>query len=169
MAPTNTVEISSADISGNVATTIQARAPLVEIGGTSNTNLICTRRSTTNLPSIVGLAFLRCHQVAVDYPNRRISLRKIRDIARNDHNLSGMGLKWQRGVAVVATIEKGGPASKAGLEKGDEILRIDDEPIWKIPKKNLYGLFQVETNRMDLMCLRGTKTFKVTLKLNRKL
>ncbi len=77
--------------------------------------------------SILGLSFLSRHEVIFDFPNKKMYLREARDFRRRDErDMSGLHLAWQQSKVVVESVQKGGPAHRAGIQAGDVVETIDN-------------------------------------------
>jgi hypothetical protein len=167
--PENSVSFKSANFEGKVSESIQARLPLIKIGSESYTNLICDRLVNTNLPSQLGLDFLRDHRVTIDYPHDRVNF--VRTRARVARGVTaGMGIKWIRGSAVIFHIHPDGAAQLAGLQEGDEILRIRGQQIGDIKRKQVYELLRGnEGDVVKVFVMRGDEPMTVQLRLKKEL
>jgi hypothetical protein len=129
----DSTEYQFADFQGKITDTIEAILPSIQIGSVTYTNLLCSRLTNTNLPSLLGLVFLRQHQVLIDYPDEIVQLRRIGQYKSKGHSNLGFALKWVRGSAIVLHVEKDGAADDAGLKVGDEITRVNGKMMWDLP------------------------------------
>jgi hypothetical protein len=148
--------LTSADMEGKLARSEQARLPLLKIGAESYTNLVCDRLVNTNMPSQVGLSFLQDHRVTIDYPDDRVSLVRVRNTAASHGSMTGLGVKWIRGSAIVIYVGPNSAAREAGIQEGDDITRINGKTVWEYKRSEIYDLMEGnEGDVVELVILRG--------------
>lgn len=129
---------------------------------------------------IEGIGFAIPIEDAVEYAKLIISGEKIKraylGISMIDLTVSNQYLKQQgitidesvtSGVVVVST-EKDGPSAKAGLEKGDVVVKIGKYDVTSVAELRYYLYKYKPKDTIEIKAIRGktNKTFKVTLGAN---
>lgn len=129
---------------------------------------------------IEGIGFAIPIEDAVEYAKLIISGEKIQraylGISMIDLTVSNQYLKQQgitidesvtSGVVVVST-EKDGPSAKAGLEKGDVVVKIGKYDVTSVAELRYYLYKYKPKDTIEIKAIRGktNKTFKVTLGAN---
>lgn len=85
----------------------------------------------------IGNRVLERFRVTFDYERRTVTLEPGRRYGDRDHlTRSGVLLTRVGGVVRVGSVLKASPAERAGLQEGDEVVSIDDQPIaaWDLPR-----------------------------------
>jgi len=78
----------------------------------------------------MGMRFLKRHQFILDFPNKRLYLRKEINFSVIDHeDKSGIKIINDNGQIVIGLVDIRGPAAVVGLKKGDVIKSINKKPI----------------------------------------
>lgn len=164
--PEKTKMLKSANFQGKIAESVQTRLPALRIGSQIYTNLLCNRQANTNIPSQLGLDFLRDHRVIIDYPNERIQLHRVRLDWQDSSSMTGLGVKWVRGSAIISEIYPGSAGENAGLKPGDEILRINGKRVWELKRSEAYAItHNHEGDKVELSIMRGSQTMKIQIVL----
>ena len=129
---------------------------------------------------IEGIGFAIPIEDAVEYAKLIISGEKIQraylGISMIDLTVSNQYLRQQgitidesvtSGVVVVST-EKDGPSAKAGLEKGDVVVKIGEYDVTSVAELRYYLYKYKPKDTIEIKVIRGkaNKTFKVTLGAN---
>ena len=79
--------------------------------------------------SMIGLGMLSRHVVTLDFPGRRMHLRRgLRFGVPDQQDLSGLHLLFRDGQIVVDSVDAGSQAERQGLRAGDQILTADNVP-----------------------------------------
>jgi hypothetical protein len=136
-----------------------------------------SRRSlTANDPHLVGEiggGMLRRFAVTLDFPRQQVILNSNSDFHAYDEadmsgvsiTASGPGLKRFE----VTDVKSGTPGAAAGIQKGDVITGIDDEPAADLSLVEIRTLFRQITHPYKLLLDRNGQTVTVILKLHRLL
>jgi predicted aspartyl protease len=78
----------------------------------------------------IGLRFLKRHRSILDFPNKRLYLRKgLYSFVLDREDKSGIKIINDNGKIIIELIDKRGPAVVAGLKKGDVIKSINRMPV----------------------------------------
>ena len=78
----------------------------------------------------IGLRFLKRHRSILDFPNKRLYLRKgLYSFILDREDKSGIKIINDNGKIIIELIDKRGPAVVAGLKKGDVIKSINRMPV----------------------------------------
>ncbi len=97
----------------------------LRIGGFSVHSPIFSQSSGPT-PNVLGLGFWSRFAVTFDFPERKVYLRKSANFDRPDRwNATGLHL-WKRGDSIeVAAVDPDSPAVRAGLKKGDLLVKLN--------------------------------------------
>ncbi|MBO3462224.1 aspartyl protease family protein [Dyadobacter bucti] len=120
----------------------------------------------------IGCELLRRFKVTMNYQERYMVLKPIRSRLREkfEHDMSGMEIRAEgRDLHsyFVNHIQEDSPASKAGLEEGDQLLFIDDNAASDLNVSDIYKLMQRgDGKNIDLLVKRKGEIFftQITLK-----
>jgi predicted aspartyl protease len=77
----------------------------------------------------IGLRFLKRHRSVLDFPNKRLYLRKGLYSILDREDKSGIKIINDNGKIIIELFDKRGPAAVAGLKKGDVIKSINRMPV----------------------------------------
>ena len=77
----------------------------------------------------IGLRFLKRHRSILDFPNKRLYLRKGLYSILDREDKSGIKIINDNGKIIIELIDKRGPAAVADLKKGDIIKSINRMPV----------------------------------------
>lgn len=78
----------------------------------------------------IGGGVLRRFNIVYDYPHRTLYVWKSSSFALPDgYDRAGLWIAQRDDRAYIASVLPGGPAAKAGLQQGDEILTINGKPV----------------------------------------
>jgi len=121
----------------------------------------------------IGGGILRHFTVVFDYPRRRMILEGNANFREDDvGDMSGIsvlaggpGLKRFE----VAAVRRGGPGASAGVQPGDIIAGIDDEPAADLSLAEVRAVFREPGRQHKLLLERHGQTITVTLRLRRLL
>ncbi|HUS48071.1 MAG TPA: PDZ domain-containing protein [Phycisphaerae bacterium] len=141
-----------AEVMGRVVRSKESRFPSLSVGTIRHQGLILDRDESR---SCLGLNFLVRHEVVMDFPNRKMYLRKgkLFDLPCPGGR-SGLHVTVREGRLAVLDVEKESPAGRAGLRAGDILLRMDGQ-------RPLIGGVSVTSNRL------GEPGRKVTVTVRR--
>lgn len=79
--------------------------------------------------SMIGLGMLSRHVVTLDFPGRRMHLRRgLRFGVPDQQDLSGLHLLFMDGQIVIDSVDAGSEAERQGLTAGDQIITVDNVP-----------------------------------------
>lgn len=147
--------------------TIKGRLPSLSLGGHVYRDLLFLKGTKTTL----GLGFLSRHCVTLDFPNRRMYLRKGKLFERSDESdMSGLSLLRIAGRTVVYAVEEGASSEEAGIKAKDVVLsvngaRADDLDMSKIRRILRSG----DGKQIKMTIKRGEKVLDVSFRLKRRL
>lgn len=129
---------------------------------------------------IEGIGFSIPIEDAMEYAKLIISGEKIQraylgismiDLTASSQYLRGQGITIDdsitSGVVVVST-EKNGPSAKAGIEKGDVVVKVGEYDVTSVAELRYYLYKYKPKDTVEIKVIRGktNKTFKVTLGAN---
>lgn len=128
------IEIFGGEIEGGngvVKTPVNIlKANTFEIGDAvkyTNKPVVYTKLSNENL---IGNPIIRDFIVTLNFKDNELYLSNISETKTIDGwNSFGLNIEYKRNKLVVTTIFSGLPAQKAGLNVGDEIIAIDQQPV----------------------------------------
>jgi len=121
--------------------------------------------------SYLGLLFLSRHIVTLDFPNKRIYLRKGKEFKRGDEtDMSGLHLLRISNQTVVYSVDEDSPAQKAGIMPKDIILKVDDKDANTYNIYDLRRLLMSEDKRNITMTIKhGDDVKDVSFLLKKKI
>ncbi len=107
--------------------TRRVRVNHFNVGSLKYSNLLMQE----SLQNAIGMGLLKRHVSVLDFPNRRVYLRKgLYSLILDREDKSGIKLINDNGKIVIYLIDKRGPAAVAGLKKGDVINSINRMPVY---------------------------------------
>ncbi len=156
----------------------------------------------------IGTGVLKRFKVWIDYPNKRIMLKKNSSFSDHfNYNMTGIELVYNGKVLVkeesrsfsdgleksseynrpshfintitnyvfkfkpsfkINNVVKGSPADKAGVMKGDILLKINGKPVYNYKLDGIISIFQEKENKtIRLRVLRDNKTLTLEFKLKK--
>jgi hypothetical protein len=146
----------------------------IEIGGYRLAGPIAAfvppeQSSHTFHEAMVGMEVFRRFNLVFDYPHHRLFLEPNSHFAEPfEYNMSGMGLGKADGDTLrIDSIHPGSPASQAGLEIGDKVVKINDRPAGSYDTWELRPLLSQNGETVRLVIVRGSREKSVSLKLRR--
>jgi hypothetical protein len=121
----------------------------------------------------IGAGMLRRYIMVFDYPHQQIIFNPNSEIRSDEQeDMSGIaiiakgpGLKTFE----VAQVRKGTPGADAGIQKGDVIAGIDQDPAADLSLEDIRDLFRQPGHPYKLTIERNGKTLTLTMKLRRLL
>lgn len=119
----------------------------------------------------IGGGFLRRFTVIFDFPHQRLILDanlQINKFAEEDMSglsivAKGAGLKTFE----VVQVQPGTPGANAGVQSGDIISGIDDEPAADLTLLSIRDLFRQVGHKYKLLIERGGKTMEINFQMRR--
>ncbi len=166
--PPKTATIMGEDGFGNEFTSTCARLASLQIGDAVFTNLFCSRNLGTNLPSSIGLDFLRRHRVFMDFPNSQLTVERPSGLEKDDFNMTGIHVRWGKdGLPFVKWVESKSSGEEAGVRKEDRILKLDGKGVWRMRPQTIFDLMRKGDGQvLELEIQRNGKsqTIRVTLR-----
>ena len=126
---------------------------------------------------IEGIGFAIPIEDALDYANKIVKGIEIKraylgismgDLSTSGYNLRRSGITIDSSITsgvVVFDVASGGPSDKAGIQKGDVIVKIGETDIKNVAELRYYLYKNNPNDKVEITASRGTtsKTFKVTL------
>ncbi len=124
-------------------------------------------RVARHLENSVGLNWLSRFQVSLDFPNRRIMLRKgSRFDEPFSRATSGMAVVDVDGRKIVVEVRPGSPASSAGVQRGDELIVVGNKRAVQMDMFTVGKTLTANVGQtVDLTIARGSRTFSVSIRL----
>ncbi|MFN9718792.1 MAG: aspartyl protease family protein [Planctomycetota bacterium] len=118
----------------------------------------------------IGLGILRHLNLAIDFPNQRLLVGKPPQdkIDRFPLNATGMLASFgQNEQLMVRAIRPDSPATKAGIEVGDEVVMIEGKDVEKLSFDDVTELFAQDGKTIQIQLRRGmdVRTVELALKL----
>ncbi len=137
------------------------------IGSFEYQNLIFGESSESH----IGLEFLNRHTVIMDFPNKKLYLKKGEQFDRKDESgMSGLALLLNSGTLTVHSISRSSPAEKAGVQAGDIIIQIDGREANSYNMKQLKQLFRSGNGcKIKLQIERGGELKEITIVLEKEI
>ncbi len=118
----------------------------------------------------LGGEFLKRFDLIIDYPNHRISIRRNSNF-RNDFSYNMTGIEIiapYPGLPVffISEIRENSPADQAGLQTGDQLLRLNRTDISRYTMNEIYQIFQRKHGkRIRITVLREGEKIKAKIVL----
>jgi len=121
----------------------------------------------------IGGGMLRRYTVVFDFPHQQIIFTPASRFRLYDQeDKSGLTLV-AKGADLkrfeVAQVQPGSPAAEAGIQKGDVIAGIDNEPGADMTLASVRDLFRQIPHKYKLLIERNDKTFEVTLQMRHRI
>lgn len=121
----------------------------------------------------IGGGVLRRFTVVLDFPHQQMIFTPTSRFRLYDQeDKSGLALV-ARGADLkrfeVEQVQPGSPAAEAGIQKGDVIAGIDDEPGADMTLASVRELFRQMPHKYKLLIERNEKTFEVTLQMRHRI
>ena len=121
----------------------------------------------------IGGGMLRRYTVVFDFPHQQIIFTPASRFRLYDQeDKSGLTLV-AKGADLkrfeVAQVQPGSPAAEAGIQKGDVIAGIDNEPGADMTLASVRELFRQIPHKYKLLIERNDKTFEVTLQMRHRI
>ena len=147
-----------------VVTRDKGRLRSLRIGDLEYQGLIFSEGNGNNL----GLRFLRRHSVIFDLPHDKIYLRPAAAAFgdRDMDDMSGLRLISIEGRSLVYTVQPGGPADRAGVQRGDEVISVDGRAMSELSLGDLRTILRSEPGRqVSLQVIRDSQALSFTFNL----
>ena len=143
------------------------RVEKFSIGTFRYNDLIFDESSESN----IGLEFLNRHTVIMDFPNKKLYLKKGEQFDRKDESgMSGFSLILNSGILTVYSIYESSPAEKAGVMVGDIIVQIEGKKADSYNMKQLKQLFRSgDGKQIKLTIQRDGELKEITITLKREI
>jgi len=97
----------------------------LELGGGHHRDAVCTLLVGGGNCSAGGCDFWKQYRVTFDFPGKRIYLRKRENIAPDEASMTGLAFTRYAQSKLVRFVFADSPAAKAGILKGDRLVRLD--------------------------------------------
>ncbi|PCE25928.1 hypothetical protein BWP39_15475 [Paraburkholderia acidicola] len=125
---------------GGSGTTKLGRIPHLTIGSTTFDDVIGMFTSfdrglntDSEFAADMGTALLKSSVLTFDYPSHRLWLTRLDvpvDSENQVYNRAGFGIEYANGnVATVSYVSPDSPATEVGLQQGDRVIKIDEQPV----------------------------------------
>jgi hypothetical protein len=115
------------------------------------------------LTGVLGLGYLSRYVITFDFPDRTMYLVKGKRFSTaEDRRRIGVALYRRNGKTLVGSVDPGSPADRGGVHRGDELLKVGDEPVERL---SLFVLHRVlsRNRRVQLALRRGTRELHVRI------
>ena len=126
---------------------------------------------------VEGIGFAIPIEDALEYANKIVNHIEIKraylgismgDISTSAFNLMRAGISIDKSITsgvIVFDVSSGGPCEKAGIKKGDVVVKIGNTDVNNVAELRYYLYKNNPNDTVDVTVMRGTttKTFKVTL------
>jgi outer membrane lipoprotein-sorting protein/predicted aspartyl protease len=147
--------------------TREIRVDSLTISNLEYRNLIFGESNYDNL----GLEFLDRHTVIMDFPNKKMYLKKGEQFNRKDESgMSGFSLILNSGILTVYSTYKLSPAEKAGIKAGDKIVQIEGKDANNYNMKQLKQLFRSgDRRKINLQIERDGELKEIVITLKREI
>lgn len=120
------VAIDTTTSLSGIAKVRRIRVKEIKIGAYTYKNVVMME----SLQNALGSGFLKRHRVIIDFPNKEFYFKKELNVFQPDReDKSGLKLISHNEKIVVALVDERGPAAKAGLIKGDVIVRFNESDV----------------------------------------
>ena len=124
-----------------------------------------------NAAGVIGAGMLRRFIVTFDFPHHQLFLEPNVHFGETDQeDKSGLGVVAKGSVLKtfeVSQVLPGSPGAEAGIQKGDVIAGIDQDPSADLSLSAVRNLFRQVGHKYKLLLERDGKTFEVTLQMRR--
>jgi PDZ domain len=127
--------------------------------------------SDPNLAGTIGAGFLRRFTVVFDLPHQRMILEPNLDFNKfAEEDMSGLSI-IAKGTNLrtfeIVRVQPGSPGAAAGIQEGDIIAGIDEEPAADITLNAVRELFRQVGHKYKLVIERNGKTQEVVIEMKR--
>ncbi len=127
--------------------------------------------SSKNIGGFIGSEILRRFKITFDYSRQRMTLEPNAYFGQPfEYDMTGIRLIAEgpdfRSFKVHRIIAAS-PAFKAGLQEGDLIVAINDQPTAKLTLEEVQQMFRLDGRSYRLSIKRGNKVFQTKIKLMR--
>ena len=115
-----------------------------------------------SLQNALGLGFLKRHRVVLDFPNKKLYLKKgIGAFTYDREDKSGLKLINDNEKLLIALVDERSPAASAGLQRGDVITAINNQRISGSDLSRIRELLRGDDGQDIIVTIsRGEKTFE---------
>jgi membrane-associated protease RseP (regulator of RpoE activity) len=154
------------------------RLRFFKIAGSAAENTIAELSSSSmagdgKLAGVIGGGLLERFNLVLDYPHKQITFNANTNLKNYDEEdksgialiATGPGLKTLE----IAHVTPKSPAAQAGIQAGDILAGIDDEPAADISLASAREMFRDVGHEYKLLIQRGDKTNEVTIQMERML
>jgi membrane-associated protease RseP (regulator of RpoE activity) len=129
--------------------------------------------SEGKIAGIIGAAMLSRFTVVFDYPHQQIFLTpNARFNSDDQEDKSGISVVAEGNslrVFRVVDVNPGSPGAKAGVQKGDVIAGIDDEPAADLTLSEIRSLFRQVGHKYNLAIERNGQAKQINVEMKRQL
>ncbi len=148
---------------------VTSRIDTFRIGALRYRNLLVDRKETSG--NLIGLKFLARHSVLLDFPKRKMYLKKGKNFDKvNEEDMSGLHLLRIKKQVVVYSVDRDSPAEKAGIRGNDVILTVGDR---KAVGFGMWGLRRLlksgDGKEIKMTLKRGAEEKPVRFKLKKRI
>ena len=145
----------------------EGRIPKCEFGGEFYRDLILGEDSVNRM----GLGFLALHLVTLDFPIGTMYLkRRAGDFPKDESKMSGLSVLRKVDTTFVYSVEKDGPADRAGIQPNDVILKVNDHAANALELWELRNMLQSgDGKEVRLTIERNGEKIQIPVTLKRKI
>ena len=144
-------------------TELLARVPSLTVGPYEHKGLVFTSSPTL---ALLGCGYLLRYNTTVDFPAKRLYLARSRHFEHPDEILiCGFHISHSGGNVVIDSVDKGGPAERAGIVAGDVLLGVDGKNTTTMDISEINALLRQADKRLAVIICRGKKIYQVSILL----
>jgi S1-C subfamily serine protease len=124
----------------------------------------------SDIAGIIGAEILHHFRVTLDYPHDRLILDQFEQPSVPEADMSGITWESQppdHNELTVVRVQDNSPAAEAGMEVGDVLVSLNDQPAAEIRQWQLTEALKRPGDEVKLVVRRGDKEFVVRIVLRR--
>ncbi|MCG8331590.1 MAG: aspartyl protease family protein [Chitinophagales bacterium] len=154
----------------------ETRIPGVALAGFEFENVPATLSTATKGPKasdqylgIIGNYIMNRFKITFDYSNRKMYLEP-NDAYRSDFQVNCSGIQYHHYTTanngfLITRVEEHSPAAKAGIKKGDELMKVNGKHVRKYGHNELLSLLSTDGKRVTLEWLSEGKVSRARITL----
>jgi hypothetical protein len=159
----------ASDAGGEVRSVARARVKAVTVGTSVYTNIVANRSPNPNVPSALGVQFLRQHTTTIDFPGRTVYLlpgRRFGEAVAYDKSGLRLIKLLEDGAIVVHSVAASSPAALSGFRAGDRLVTVNGQPAQALGLKGIRKMLrEKDGSEITVEVNRAGETMKFSFKL----